>query len=272
MTKHYGNESVLYYKQTQHNDLVVTIDGDKLTLWSPERVRQSVFDLKNPTVPGLEYAKYMLLALVFIPTPKSVVSIGLGGGSVPTALSILVKQCLIHVVEIDKDIVFIAKNYFGFRENPLMKLYVDDGYSFIESCPVSHDIALLDAYKGSAQPKNLSSKIFFQNLAKTLKPEGVCVVNLITSDTENLNNAVNNMKAVFKNMWYVECKTSRNVVYFASNYDYDEFILAANIKKIQELLPSGNPDLLKNAKKLHTSDGLSIVKKLYQLAFKKSSQ
>ncbi|MBF0518821.1 MAG: fused MFS/spermidine synthase [Nitrospirae bacterium] len=271
MPKHYGKESVIYYKQSQHNELVVTVDDGKLTLWSPERVRQSVFDLKNPAVPGLEYAKYMLLALVFIPTPASVVSIGLGGGTIPTALSKLALQCLIHVVEIDMDIVFIAKNYFGFKETPLMKLSVDDGYSFIESCCDSFDIAMLDAYKGSSQPKSLSSKTFFKNLAKTLKPEGVCVVNLITTDTENLNNAVNNMKAVFRNIWYAECKTSRNVVYFASNHSYDECILAANIKKIKELIPSGNPDLLINAKKLHTSDGLSIVKKLYQFAFKKGN-
>ncbi len=257
----------MYRKQSLYNNLVVTCCGSRVTLWSPEGVRQSVFDMDNPAVPGLEYAKYMLLALTFIPAPGSVVAIGLGGGTIPMALSELLQKCLIHVVEIDSEVLSIANNFFGFKEAPLMRVFIEDGYIFIKNSTDLYDIALVDAYKGGSQPKALSSKLFFHNLAKTLRPEGLCVINLVTTDSESLNNTISNMKTVFKNTWYIQCKTSRNVVYFASNYDYDKLILVANIRKIQELLSLGYLEILQHTKKLQGDNGWGAVTRFLKRLF-----
>src|SRR5579871_1943480 len=63
--------------------------------------RQSCVDLKEPGRLVFEYTHMMLGALYLNPDPRSILIIGLGGGSLPRALEALLPDADIDVVEID---------------------------------------------------------------------------------------------------------------------------------------------------------------------------
>ena len=62
----------------------------------------------------MNYPKMMLSALFVNPAPRSMLIIGLGGGTLPRTLRQVVPDTQIDVVEIDPAVVRVARRYFGF--------------------------------------------------------------------------------------------------------------------------------------------------------------
>ena len=53
-----------------------------------------------------------MASVLFVPEPKTILVIGLGGGTLPMAFHRLFNQTTIHAVEIDTAVVKVAKKYF----------------------------------------------------------------------------------------------------------------------------------------------------------------
>ena len=77
--------------------------------------RQSCQDVKRPDRIVMNYPQMMLGALFVEPEPRSVLIIGLGGGTIPRALRELLPQARIDVVEIDPAVVQRRAPLFRFR-------------------------------------------------------------------------------------------------------------------------------------------------------------
>jgi len=69
----------------------------------------------------------MVLGLAFVEQPKRVLIVGLGGGTIPSLLRKHYPKMTIDVVDIDPDVVAVAKKYFGFHEDDAMHVRVADG-------------------------------------------------------------------------------------------------------------------------------------------------
>ena len=98
--------------------------------------------------------------------------VGLGGGSLPSLLRKHYPRMTIDVVDIDADVVAVAKKYFGFREDAAMHVYVEDGRRFIEKCKQPYDIIFLDAYGPENIPYDLATKEFLLACAAPWGPRG----------------------------------------------------------------------------------------------------
>ena len=70
--------------------------------------RQSCMDMRHPDRIVMNYPQMMLGALFVNPAPRSVLIIGLGGGTIPRALRELLPEARIDVVEIDPAVVRVA--------------------------------------------------------------------------------------------------------------------------------------------------------------------
>ncbi|GAB2221750.1 hypothetical protein Drorol1_Dr00012938 [Drosera rotundifolia] len=70
-----------------------------------------------------------------VPNGKTVeaVVIGLGAGLLPMFLHNFMPFCLVQVVELDPEVLRLARYYFGFQEDESLKVHLADGIEFIKN-------------------------------------------------------------------------------------------------------------------------------------------
>ena len=167
-------DEVLYYKDGAN--VTVTIvqakDGEMILKVNGKPDASSRGDL--PT--------QILLAqipLLLKPDAKSVAAIGLGSGI--TAGSILRHPVeRLHLVEISPEVVegsrFFALHNHDALRSPRLKLYLEDGKTFLKVTPERYDIIISEpSNPWIAGIGNLYSVEFYQDVRKRLQPDGLVV-------------------------------------------------------------------------------------------------
>jgi spermidine synthase len=148
-----------------------------------DRTLQSAMNLKDPTALRLIYSRYTSLGFTFRPDAKKMLLIGLGGGSIPKKLNKEFPNLEIDAVEIDPEVIKMAKDHFNVRESKNLRLHAQDGRLFLTRTQNQYDIIMLDAYFTDAMPFHLATKQFFELAQKKLTSNGVVVANLISAVT-----------------------------------------------------------------------------------------
>lgn len=147
--------------------------------------RQSCLIMDNPRQFALNYARMMMAGTLFMgPAPKRVLIIGLGGGSIPTALREVLPEAQIDVVEIDPAVTRVARRFFGFADGPKMKVFEVDGRVYVKRAlreGTKYDAILLDAFDHEYIPEHLLTREFLAEVKSLLTPQGVLVGNTWSS-------------------------------------------------------------------------------------------
>jgi spermidine synthase len=148
-----------------------------------DRTLQSAMNLKDPSALRLVYSRYTSLGLVFRPDAKKILIIGLGGGSIPKKLQKEFPSLEMDVVEIDPEVIQMAKSHFNVRDGKNLRLHAQDGRLFLTRSKTQYDIILIDAYYSDAMPFHLATREFFELAQRKLTPNGIVVANLISAVT-----------------------------------------------------------------------------------------
>ncbi len=147
--------------------------------------RQSCMVLNDPHRFALNYTRMMMAGTLFMgPAPQRVLIIGLGGGSIPTALREILPQAQIDVVEIDPAVTRVAKRYFNFREDDKLKVIELDGRVYVKRAMrqgTKYDVVMLDAFDHEYIPEHLLTREFLAEVKSLLSPQGVLVGNTFSS-------------------------------------------------------------------------------------------
>lgn len=146
--------------------------------------RQSCMDLKHPERLIFDYTHMMMGALFMGPPPRQVLIIGLGGGSLPRALSAALPDAHIDAVEIDPAVVRVARQFFGFVPGPNLQVFEEDGRAYVRRAirsGKSYDLIMLDAYDHEYIPEHLLTQEFLREVRALLKPGGVVAANTFSS-------------------------------------------------------------------------------------------
>jgi spermidine synthase len=147
--------------------------------------RQSCIDLANPHHFALNYARMMMGGTLLTgEAPKRILIIGLGGGTIPTALREVLPNAQIDVVEIDPAVTRVARKYFGFQDGPKLKVFEVDGRVYVKRAlreGVKYDAILLDAFDHEYIPEHLLTREFLTEVKSLLTPTGVLVGNTFSS-------------------------------------------------------------------------------------------
>ncbi len=228
---------VLYRAQSDFNSILVTQEGNILTLCSPSTVRQTAIDISNPVLPDLEYARNILLGLAFYPDPKSILVLGLGGGSIPMALADINKRAGIDVVEIDPEMAKVAQQYFYFMITPRVQLFIDDAALFIKNPGKNYDIIVLDAYLANKLPQPLSTLEFFTEVNRRLSLKGIFVANLISTDQLYFKRMLKRIGSVFRELWLLPGEASYNTIAFATKAQVSQAEIVRCAQLLQKDLP-----------------------------------
>jgi spermidine synthase len=180
-----GNE--LAYQKVYETDssfyhITVAVDretGNEQVLFL-DSLRQSSMYLDRPNETSFDYPYYFNAAFAFNPEIRKVLFIGGGGMSAPKKFLEMYEEIEIDVVEIDPEVVRIAKEYFAVPNDSRLDIHVEDGRMFLEKTDEKYDLIVLDAYSGDYVPYHLMTMEFFRLIRSRLSSEGVVAFNLIT--------------------------------------------------------------------------------------------
>lgn len=141
---------------------------------------QSCMFKDAPDMLAIPYTRGAFAGLLANPDARRVLVIGLGGGVIPRALRRIDPSMRIDVVELDPAVVEVAKRYFGYREDPLLRTRIGDGRVFVRRqarAGARYDLIVIDAYERVYVPEHLMSREFIGEVKSLLAPGGVVASN-----------------------------------------------------------------------------------------------
>src|SRR4029453_12173869 len=174
---------VIHSQTSLYQNILVTEDGSvrcmQFTVRKDQR-NQSCVDRSAPKHLVFPYARMMLAALLLDPAPTNVLVVGLGGGTLPTALAELYPNASIDVVEIDPAVVVVAKRYFGFEPTERIQVFEHDARVWAKRATSNskrYDLIMLDAFNGDYIPEHLMTKEYLSETRELLTSDGVLASN-----------------------------------------------------------------------------------------------
>lgn len=173
-----GGFRTLYEADSIYHRIVVVEDATARYLRF-DRSFQSGMYLHDLYDTPFVYAAYAHLGLIFHSKPKTVLVVGLGGGSIPKRFWRDYPEMTIAVAELDPMVVEVAKQFFAVREDARFRIAVQDGRVFLRRMPGSYDMIVLDAYFDEAIPFHLTTREFLALVKSRLGADGVVVFNML---------------------------------------------------------------------------------------------
>ncbi len=154
-----------------------------------EEACQSALDLANPAGLPLAYTRGMFASLAYGDLPRRVLVVGLGGGGMVRYLEKTLPDLRIEAVEIDPEVVRIAKEYFGIRESERVRIHTADAFDFFTEDHGTYDRIYMDAFLRAPEESGINEKArrlktreFLEQVKGRLAPGGVIAFNLISWD------------------------------------------------------------------------------------------
>lgn len=159
-------------------------DPDRPRAWTLllDGAPQSHVDLDDPTWLEFEYIRRLgHLADLCAPARQPVQALHLGGGalSLPRYLAATRPRSRQQVVEIDARLIAFVREQLPLEKTAQVRIRNGDAREVAGKAPDAvFDLAVVDAYGGSRVPAHLTSVEFVQEIARTLRPEGIYTANL----------------------------------------------------------------------------------------------
>jgi spermidine synthase len=173
-----AKSGMLYEKDSFYHNIRVGEEGRTRHMYF-DNTYQSAMLLDDPWKIEFTCIRYMALALALQPEPKRAVNIGLGGGSFSKRLARDYGEVQMDGVDIDPEVVNVARRFFEVPEEPRLRLHAIDGRRFIREVSEPYDLVFLDAYNADTIPFHLTTREFYREIDSRLAPGGVVVSNII---------------------------------------------------------------------------------------------
>jgi spermidine synthase len=178
-----AQQQLLHQERSLYRNIFVTQDGDErcmLFRYPRPFGRESCKLLHEPNKLIFDYTQMMLAGLYLNPNPTRILVIGEGGGTIPTALQEMLPNTQIDLVEIDKAVDGVARQYFEFKPGPKTRVFIEDGRVFVKRMipqKPNYDLVLLDAFDADYIPEHMLTREFLQEVKSIMTPNGVIVAN-----------------------------------------------------------------------------------------------
>jgi spermidine synthase len=122
-----------------------------------------------------------LLELAEQRKPSSILMIGGGAFTLPTALSVALPAAHIDVIELDGALIPLAERYFDLVVSDKLQVITGEGRAFLDASTKQYDLVILDAFSHVQMPQTLATKQAAAAIARALTPGGVAAVNIIAA-------------------------------------------------------------------------------------------
>ena len=184
------------------------------------------------------YAKAMAAAIdTAFPRRRPLRALLIGGGAftLPLYLAATRPGTSNTVFEIDPAVVDVAKQQFGVRPGPLMRVKEGDArLSVAESRKHAYDVIMGDAFSSRSIPWHLTTKEFLTEVHGLLGPGGIYVQNLIDAGFRFARAEAKTMQQVFP--YVAMLPVSHNTVLVGSDRPLSSAALTRQLRRHGELL------------------------------------
>jgi len=188
---------------------------DRRELRFGNHIMQSVFSTVKPDYLVLPYTRFMLLGLLFCTEPKTVLHLGLGGGSLPRWLHKEFPHIQQTIIEQNSAVIDAARRFFEFPLDKRLSVMQADATQIITKLKLKYDLIFLDAYGEYGPPEEVTRTDFLQNLSNCLNTGGWLVGNLWTI-TGNFMERREQWKSTFTQLFQARANQKGNIILFAS--------------------------------------------------------
>lgn len=176
-------------------DIIADVDSQYSRIWVKE-VNTAEIDYKTLYVDtglesyvnketnemGAKYLNFYDLFNYYNPNFDDVLMIGGAAYTYPTHYLKEYSDKRIDVVEIDSKMTELAKEYFELDfENPRLRIFHQDGRSYINTTTNKYDAIVLDAFKGTNAPFELTTYEAIKNMYNAMENEGILITNIISA-------------------------------------------------------------------------------------------
>ena len=159
---------------------------DRRELRFGNHIIQSVFSKISPDHLVLPYSRFMMLGLLFCPKPKSVLHLGLGGGSIVRWMHREFPELHQTIIEINSGVIEAAYRFFGLPHDKRLSVICADATELVPTLTEKYDLIIQDAFGDYGTPEELTRIDFLHKLRACLHYDSWLVGNLwtVTGDFE----------------------------------------------------------------------------------------
>lgn len=175
----------IYKKNSAYSkSLEVTWNYGELVLDSAN-TNYSFGSLQRILKKGLKYIGYDRIKKF-----ESILVLGVAGGSViKTLVNDLHFKGKITGVEIDKEVIQIAKDYFQINQIDNLTLINDDAFEFVLKTTKKYDLIIIDIFQDTTMPNFLFEDFFINRINFLLNINGFILFNtMVLNDTDKERN------------------------------------------------------------------------------------
>ena len=208
--------------QPSQSPILVHNAGHLSLCFQPDEI-QSQMREDAPDELVLPYTQAVAAFLLLNPSPRHILTIGLGGGSIPKWCFRTLPHARITTVEIDPRIIALRDHFHIPPDDHRFRILQQDGAAYLaahhphtDAGPDARpDILIIDAFGPSGQPRTLCTPAFYQDCQRHLSPNGILIVNLC-DPLDNLY--ISRIRHAFSGRIFVATfATGQNKVVFAAN-------------------------------------------------------
>jgi spermidine synthase len=205
---------VIFQTQDLYGEIRVLDYLKKRILCFDVRHEQSASLKSDPAFLLYQYNQAMFLSLLYR-RPRQILSLGLGAGSLVTALHKHCPQARITVVELRQSVIEIAHRYFSLPQDQRIQLHCADAEDFLAEHAGSYDLIFCDLYLAKGVSGVQMEPGFLENCADQLHTDGIFVINCWL-DQLGKDEFMDTLSIYFSDIWCCLAETG-NCLLFATN-------------------------------------------------------
>ena len=184
-------------------------------------------DLYSGNIP---YLNYFLIPYLLKPKAKKILLIGFGSGLLVNQYEKIFENLVqIDVVDIEENVLPLAKKFFNFKESEKFNFNLQDALVYLRNNKKKYDIIAVDVAGNEGLDKRFFEDEYFNSIKKSLKKDGIYIFNsCANTDLKEKNTffgfTVEIFRRFFNNFAVFGGKTS-DKMYYKIFFDMDKPLL-----------------------------------------------
>ena len=224
------NDKILYEKESNFHKISVVENEIGRFLHYKDTYQAGIVDT-DVYKGNIPYINYFLIPYLINPNIKKILLIGMGTGIIVNQYEQIFSGLeKIDVVDIEENILEIAKKFFNFKQTEKFNFHLQDGIVFLNNTKQKYDLIVADVASNEGIDSRFCEKEYLLSVKEHLKKGGIFVSNMPSSaDVFNVRNKfilelLDTYKTVFNNVHLFKGNESDRV-YYKAFFNLDERVI-----------------------------------------------
>lgn len=214
------SNKVAHRTQTQYGPVWINRQQDILQLKFDRLAIQSEININEPHQLRMNNLQYLMGILLFMDVPKSVLLLGVGGGSLIHFLRHYAPETHITGVEYDAELLqFVQKHLMLPQADKNLAYEITDARDYIAYCNKRFDLIIVDIFDGDQTPNWLLQNESSKHLKRLLSARGALGYNLLVENEKSFKRHYQQLRNQYaRQTLLMETEDYENLLVYALNF------------------------------------------------------